>query len=205
MTEKDTEDITVPVISILTFIFFTLISLIGFKALRYIFPQKCKIILLSIAIGILLFPIIFFLPSHISSSLVDGISSFVGFIFYFALDLFEPLFLFFMLPLSRILPMDVIFLTACGTIMLWFYTGLYLCGLIRVLKVNTLLETENKDSFLFAKRVLSFLLKGIFGIAYSIPVLVVIAISLHHACHLVDMLIPLELYEAWGWNIENLF
>ena len=23
--------------------------------------------------------------------------------------------------------------------------------------------------------------------------------------HLVDMLIPLELYEAWGWNIENLF
>ncbi len=97
---------------------------------------------------------------------MDGISSFVGFIFYFALDLFEPLFLFFMLPLSRILPMDVIFLTACGTIMLWFYTGLYLCGLIRVLKVNTLLETENKDSFLFAKRVLSFLLKGIFGIAY---------------------------------------
>lgn len=62
LTEKDTEDITVPVISILTFIFFTLISLIGFKALRYIFPQKCKIILLSIAIGILLFPIIFFFP-----------------------------------------------------------------------------------------------------------------------------------------------
>ena len=37
-----------PVISILTFIFFTLISLMGFKALRYIFPQKCKIILLHL-------------------------------------------------------------------------------------------------------------------------------------------------------------